>query len=203
VLETVRTVFPTPFPLSANSMAGANSSKPKVRPTGGVSDPSSTHCSSSLSCESARSASNSTNWRTSTPARAAPFMRVRLTGRAGIGPPAKPTTRCRPRQLSERNASSNSGPQTGSKTTSGPVPPQAVLRRSRHPSASVSITTSAPLARAKDRFSSVEAAAMTVAPRRLPTCTAAMPTPPAAPSTRRRSPGCSWPRSRKPCSAVR
>jgi len=47
----------------------------------------------------------------------------RLAGKAGIGPPAKPITRWRPRQASERKASSNRGPQTGSKITSTPLPP--------------------------------------------------------------------------------
>ena len=68
---------------------------------------------------------------------------------------------------------------------------------------SVSIALAAPCANAWSRFSGVDAQAITSAPSSRPTCTAARPTPPAAPITSSRSPGASIARSRRPCSAVR
>jgi len=116
-------------------------------------------------------------------------------------PPAKPTTRWRPRQPRERNAGSNSGPQTGSNTISGPC-------RRRHPDALAKALGRRidgqvrPSRSANARLAAVEATAITLAPRALPTCNAAEPTPPAAPVTSRVSPRTRRARSRSPCSAV-
>ena len=55
----------------------------------------------------------------------------------------------------------------------------------------------APYSRQSSSLSSLDAAAITVAPISAPSSTAASPTPPAAPSTRRVSPGCRWARSFK------
>ena len=52
------------------------------------------------------------------------------------------------------------------------------------------IVASAPLSAASFNFSSLDAAAITLAPMAFPICTAARPVPPAAPSTTRDSPAC-------------
>jgi hypothetical protein len=57
------------------------------------------------------------------------------------------------------------------------------------------IDASAPIDLQKSHFSSLDAAAMTRAPSTLPIWIAAVPTPPAAPSTSSVSPALSWARS--------
>ena len=130
-----------------------------------------------------------------TPTTDAPLSSIRLSGNAGIGPDAKPTTRCRPRQAIDRNAASVCAPPTGSQITSGPLPDVIDLIASRRFCVEVSIVASAPAERQNAHLASLDAAAMTRAPAAFAIWIAALPTPPAAPSTSTVSPGFTCARS--------
>jgi hypothetical protein len=78
--------------------------------------------------------------------------------------------------------SSKTRPPAISKTTSTGLPPFASIRRSFSPSGAESTTASAPSSSASARFSSELALAITrPALIERPSCTARLPTPPAAP----------------------
>ena len=159
------------------------------------------------------------------------FTSARLSGSRGIRPEAKPTTRTRAPHRAHLIADANASPPTGSKTTSAPFetfetfetpPPLRFERRFEDSSASnasktaslngvppyspgsfaTSTTASAPASAHATRLASPLAHATTSAPRALAICTAARPTPPAAPRTRTRSFGATLARSHRARCAV-
>ena len=111
-------------------------------------------------------------------------------------PEAKPSTSNRPSVASTRIASSNASPPTGSTTTSTPRPSVCSRTAWAQPSVSGS-TTSAP-SDSTNSFAPVRCTiAITLAPIAFAIWMAAVPTPPAEPSTSTVSPGRSAPRRRQ------
>jgi hypothetical protein len=116
----------------------------------------------------------------------------RFTRTSGIEPPVKPTTTTRPSSRNERRLSVKRSPPTGSITTSTPPPLSSFAWSFQGPSERT--TPSAPASRATRSLSSVETTAIARAPRPFATCSAAVPTPPAAPCTSTVSPSRRRPR---------
>ncbi|SKU39480.1 Uncharacterised protein [Mycobacteroides abscessus subsp. abscessus] len=111
----------------------------------------------------------------------------------GIPPAANPTTSSRPSEASVRTASSKAGPPIGSTTMSTPAPPVASRTALAQPS-SRGRTISAPTLFTNSVAAVLFTTAITLAPMPLAIWIAAVPMPPAAPSTSTVSPARNCPR---------